>query len=814
MLGGVALAGDDGVEVDALLRQPKHVALLAYLALPRPGAWHRRDTLLATFWPELDDARARTALRSALHTLRRHLAPATVRNRGNDEVGVAPEALDTDVGHMRDAAADGRHAEALAWYRGDLLPGLHVDAVGDFQRWLDQERQRLRALARQSASALARDREQGGDVAGAIDAARRAAELALDDEGVARALIALLDRAGDRAQAFAAYERLRTHLGAEFGTRPSAETLALVEAVRTRRASVALAGAPPAGEPPADESLAEGAGPDEPVPLRATAPTPAAPPVDSSRITPKRPLPASAPDALPAAGSAGPPRFRRRYALWGVVAAAVVAVLAAVLTPSAGSRAALGAPPATPAVPRLLVLPPKNATGDTAEAYLGTGISDGVARQLAQLGTLTVRSSAYARWPAAAQPDLGALGRKLGSTILLRLTLARAAGVAGDSLEVQPVLLDSASHTEHPLAPTRFIPADARDVASAVAAAVVGATFRVPEPLMPHRPTRAVDPESYRLTLDGWHQFFSTGGNARSIRARFQAAIARDPLNARAWAGVATTWGFQLATDQVPADEAYENAVAAAERALALDSSEGNAWAVLAHAHMARARSFAAGAPFLRRGITADPSNPEVYIWSAEMYREVHRWDDMRAEVRRARALDPLNPDYLDQAAWSELCANRPAAALTLTDEGLRADMTHLDFWRWEITALGRLGRYDEALAAWRRAPARLLPPPVRAALGGARGAAGFWSAWRAQGRARLAGLRAAGARGYASPELVASAMVQAGDTAAGWRALNARVPARALTLYKLPCISEFDEVRGTPQYATLLARVGPMPER
>src|SRR5215203_3192050 len=52
VLGTIALLDADGAELDALLRQPKHVALLACLALPRPGAWHRRDELLAALWPE------------------------------------------------------------------------------------------------------------------------------------------------------------------------------------------------------------------------------------------------------------------------------------------------------------------------------------------------------------------------------------------------------------------------------------------------------------------------------------------------------------------------------------------------------------------------------------------------------------------------------------------------------------------------------------------------------------------------------------------------------------------------------------------
>jgi hypothetical protein len=33
--------------------QPKRAAVLAYLMVARPGPLHRRDSLLAMFWPEL-----------------------------------------------------------------------------------------------------------------------------------------------------------------------------------------------------------------------------------------------------------------------------------------------------------------------------------------------------------------------------------------------------------------------------------------------------------------------------------------------------------------------------------------------------------------------------------------------------------------------------------------------------------------------------------------------------------------------------------------------------------------------------------------
>ena len=137
MLDSIGLIGSDGADVDALLRQPKSVALLAYLAMPRPGTWHRRDVLLATFWPELSQSRARAALRSALHLLRQRLDDDTIRTRGDDEVSVNPERIRTDVAAMLDDVAAGAHERAVARYAGALLPGLYISDAPEFERWLE-----------------------------------------------------------------------------------------------------------------------------------------------------------------------------------------------------------------------------------------------------------------------------------------------------------------------------------------------------------------------------------------------------------------------------------------------------------------------------------------------------------------------------------------------------------------------------------------------------------------------------------------------------------------------------------------------------
>lgn len=49
----------------------KAIALLAYLAITHKS--HRRDSIMALLWPELDESRARTALRRSLYVLNRSL---------------------------------------------------------------------------------------------------------------------------------------------------------------------------------------------------------------------------------------------------------------------------------------------------------------------------------------------------------------------------------------------------------------------------------------------------------------------------------------------------------------------------------------------------------------------------------------------------------------------------------------------------------------------------------------------------------------------------------------------------------------------
>src|SRR2546422_430437 len=118
MLGRLSLTGADGREVRGLLGQPRRLALLAYLAAASPQGFHRRDTLLALFWPELDQEHARAALRQALHVVRDALGGDAVTSRGDEEIGLDFAQVSCDVAAFERALRIGHLEEALDLYRG------------------------------------------------------------------------------------------------------------------------------------------------------------------------------------------------------------------------------------------------------------------------------------------------------------------------------------------------------------------------------------------------------------------------------------------------------------------------------------------------------------------------------------------------------------------------------------------------------------------------------------------------------------------------------------------------------------------------
>jgi DNA-binding SARP family transcriptional activator len=143
LLGNVSLTDEDGSRLVGPAAQRHRLALLALLALHGERG-RSREQLIALLWPERDAAHARQLLKQAVYSLRKALGEDALLPVGND-LRLNPAVVRTDVGEFEAALARGSQEAAVALYQGPFLDGFALPDALEFERWVDQERDRLAA---------------------------------------------------------------------------------------------------------------------------------------------------------------------------------------------------------------------------------------------------------------------------------------------------------------------------------------------------------------------------------------------------------------------------------------------------------------------------------------------------------------------------------------------------------------------------------------------------------------------------------------------------------------------------------------------
>ena len=482
LFGAPQVSRADGADAGGLLAQPKRLALLAYLAIGA-DTYYRRDSLLAVFWPELDQFAARRALRNTLYQLRLAIGDDVFLSRGDDEIKLDGAKVWCDVVALRDAVAGGRHEEATALYRGELLDGFHVSNAGEaFEDWLSRERARARELALRALGVVVDTAVRERRPADAARAALRGGELAPFDEVWLQKAALALDAAGDRSAALRLYDAFAQRMKDELDAEPSKETRAVFGRLRTQSAapvSVATVEAPPATANPAT--------------------------------------------AIPATPTPPAPKQQRVRRWWPLASAAVIAAL---ITVTWIARA----PAATHVHRRVIVTVFENRTGDPRLDPIGDMVVDWITRSILQTKLVEVVdprvlfTRAHAR---SGQPDEPVeLARRNGASTLVTGSYYR----SGDSLLFIASIIDVAStrvlRSVGPLATSVARPADGVE---ATRSRVLASVASVLDPHFSAAWNAAVAPppfEAYSPYIAGVDQFWF--GNAARAESLFSVSVARD----------------------------------------------------------------------------------------------------------------------------------------------------------------------------------------------------------------------------------------------------------------------------------------------
>ncbi len=238
----ITLFGRFGVSVDGQpinVGGPKQQALLAYLAY-YAGTEVDREELIGLLWGDRFDDQARQSLRQALARLRRALDQAGVAPLATeaDTILFRADAATVDVAEFRALAGTSEAFEEASALYGQLLRGMNIRQEG-FDAWLGRERE---SLAQQIAAIYARLSTDLAEIAswpGAIAGAENWAALDPLNEAAVRQVMHCRNNNGDKAGALKRYQDLRDLLRGELDAEPATETADLAEEIRTGSSAVA-----------------------------------------------------------------------------------------------------------------------------------------------------------------------------------------------------------------------------------------------------------------------------------------------------------------------------------------------------------------------------------------------------------------------------------------------------------------------------------------------------------------------------------------------------------------------------------------------
>jgi serine/threonine protein kinase/tetratricopeptide (TPR) repeat protein len=296
----------------------------------------------------------------------------------------------------------------------------------------------------------------------------------------------------------------------------------------------------------------------------------------------------------------------------------------------------------TPQIDSIAVLPFTNVGGDANADYLSDGITESLIESLAHLPDLKVKSRNSVFHYKGKDVDMQKVGNALGVVALVSGRIVP----RGGGLEISAELTDVHDNTEiwgqqYSGKNTEIISLE-QQIAGDLADKLRPKLSLSEKRLVAKQGTQS--PEAYDLYLRGrylWNQV-TQEGLTNSIEY-YKKAIAVDPNFALAHAGIANSyillanWGF------MPPTTAFEQAKAAANRAVEIDGNLGEAYGALAFAKFNEWDWSAADEDF-KKGLRLSSNNAENHLWYTLFLRSEGRFQEALDQANEGRKLDPLSP--------------------------------------------------------------------------------------------------------------------------------------------------------------------------
>jgi serine/threonine-protein kinase len=405
---------------------------------------------------------------------------------------------------------------------------------------------------------------------------------------------------------------------------------------------------------------------------------------------------------------------RQRRSVLGATGIVLIAVLAV----PAQFRLRDGA--GTDRVESLAVIPFLNVGGDTTQEYLAEGMANELTTALGKVaGIRVVSRTLSARYRDRSDLDAQDIGQTLAVRYVLHGTVRRTA----DQLTVSAQLISATDNSEAWSEDFRGSASDAFAIQDSITRAI-GHTLQrrlggavASSGVSPRASIGTTNADAYDLYLRGKLQLERRGAGVTQAIGRFEQAIAQDSNFARPYAGLAVALALIPYFTPTPAVTVRDSTIRTAQRALAFDSTQAEAYTALGLAYQGGydwARALAAH----RRAIALDSNDASARVQYARLLFHLRQLALSSAEFDRARRLDPYSSVASAWAGHLMSLTGRNAEAIAELERALEIDSLNPPGQYMLAQALLKAGDRDSAKAvvtrlvrifpAWRK-PAGVL---------------------------------------------------------------------------------------------------------
>ena len=311
--------------------------------------------------------------------------------------------------------------------------------------------------------------------------------------------------------------------------------------------------------------------------------------------------------------------------------------------------------------------------------------------------------------------------------------------------------------------------------------------------------------DAYRLYLKGrnaWNK--RTGDALQEAIEFFNQAIAIDPNNSAAYAGIADCYNMLVVYGRVEPKEGFPKAKEAATKALEIDESSAEAHSSMAFIKFRWDWDRAATEREFQEAIKLKPAYAPAHQWYSSYLVAVERFDEAIAEAKRTEELEPLSFVASSHLGWIYYLSGQNDKAIEQCRKILELDPSSFPARRYLGLAYEAKGMYAEAITEFQTGVKLSGSPLMLALLGHAYAASGK----TAEAKQVLNDLQQLQDQRYVSPYTVAAIYAGLGDNEQAFKWLQTAVEERDIWLMNLKVDPVFAKLRSQRQFTDILARI------